>query len=274
MSIGKRKEEKVSYDAKERSAWIKKYKIEMLLKPTLVKVFSVAVCSLLLVALTRGVVRAANGECPKEELVCFSSNSPAKASEVNSNFTKVVDWIEQKVGGVGKSTSVGTSDISTVGSVNSGSINTSGLVKTGALDVGGNMTFSSAAPRYSTWESAVKGDGGVSIVNDNDIYKELMIVGNNSNANYNGRRQVGIWDNAIVHGVLDAEDIRSPTNKHEDCVNSNWIDSATKQNADKSQGHSDWFHCPDGRYVAGIRILNSTNDNQKVDQIEVRCCAL
>jgi hypothetical protein len=59
---------------------------------------ALAVAALLLVG--NNVTAAYYPGCVTD-LACFSANTPARASDVNDNFAKVVDWIEQKLGPVG-----------------------------------------------------------------------------------------------------------------------------------------------------------------------------
>ncbi len=55
----------------------------------------------LLAALVGTVASAADGACPNGLPFCFASDTPASASEVNTNFAQLKEWVEAKVGLVG-----------------------------------------------------------------------------------------------------------------------------------------------------------------------------
>jgi hypothetical protein len=62
--------------------------------------------------------------------------------------------------------------------------------------IGGNYALT---PNYSSWATYGTGDGGAAVYNDNNAYRTLMIVGNNSAG---GNRRVGIWDHLTVNGNI------------------------------------------------------------------------
>lgn len=74
------------------------------------------------------------------QLVTFTANSPAVASEVNGNFTQLHAWLEQKVG------AVGTNNISTTGTLTSGAI---------------TSTSSISAPSITTTTQTVNGNAAI-----------------------------------------------------------------------------------------------------------------
>lgn len=47
------------------------------------------------------VASAADGACPNGLPFCFAADTPALASEVNTNFAQLKEWLEAKVGAVG-----------------------------------------------------------------------------------------------------------------------------------------------------------------------------
>ena len=80
----------------------------------------------------------------------------------------------------------------------------------GNSTVGGNSAVKGIAFNNSSWHTIYNSTGAGSsvgyIVSDNDVYKKLMIFGNNTAG---GVRKVGIWDDLEVNGT-----ITSPTITH------------------------------------------------------------
>ncbi|MDP2272890.1 MAG: hypothetical protein Q8N23_27080 [Archangium sp.] len=56
--------------------------------------------AVVIAALIGTAASAANGACPNGLPFCFNSNTPALASEVNTNFSQLKEWLESKVGTV------------------------------------------------------------------------------------------------------------------------------------------------------------------------------
>lgn len=132
------------------------------------------------VALTTAatVAYAASPVCANGIPFCFQPDEPALASEVNTNFAQLKTWLESKVGATG--------------SVASPSVD----VTTRAVRA------SSYSPEYAGWGAVATGPGGAAIVNDNGVYKALMVVGNSSAG---GGRVVKVFDELQVSGrVLSA----------------------------------------------------------------------
>jgi hypothetical protein len=65
-----------------------------------------------------------------------------------------------------------------------------------AGSIGGSYALT---PSYSTFGQYGQGDGGAAIYNENNAFKTLMIIGNNSAG---GTRHVGLWDDVTVNGNL------------------------------------------------------------------------
>ena len=65
------------------------------------------------------------------------------------------------------------------------------------LDVIGAEANYGYTPHYQNWATYGTGDGGAAIYNDNNGYKTLMLVGNNSAG---GQRRVSVWDSLMVNG--------------------------------------------------------------------------
>jgi hypothetical protein len=130
------------------------------------------------------------------QLVTFTANTPARASEINGNFSQLQSWLEAKVG------SVASPDITA-----SGALRVTGPA---ALDGGvttPNLTATKAAvqryaPPYGTLSNAPAdvGAGGATIVNDNGTRRRLVIVGNNLNGT---SHEVEVQDNLYVSGKTD-----------------------------------------------------------------------
>lgn len=57
-------------------------------------------------ALVGTAASAANGACPNGLPFCFSVDTPALASEVNTNFMQLKEWLESKVGAVGSAVKI------------------------------------------------------------------------------------------------------------------------------------------------------------------------
>ena len=104
------------------------------------------------------------------------------------------------------------------GIVNAHQCNADGVCETqnisavGNITATGNLTVSGSAqaakfdgayvPRYQTWVSQGRGEGGAAIYNDNGSYDALMIVGNDQGLGYN--RWVRVWDSLWANIRIDA----------------------------------------------------------------------
>ncbi|MBI3273447.1 MAG: hypothetical protein HYZ53_30970 [Planctomycetes bacterium] len=71
------------------------------------------------------------------------------------------------------------------------------------VEAEGDVQTRKVLPRYTTWSpiTPTEPTGGAAIVNDNDAYKELMVVGNYSADG--ARRKVGLYDDVTTHGDLE-----------------------------------------------------------------------
>src|SRR5262245_21809375 len=58
-----------------------------------------------------GVAVAATGDCPNGLPFCFSANSPARASEVNTNFAQLKEWVDKKLDANGSGSLVTTGNV-------------------------------------------------------------------------------------------------------------------------------------------------------------------
>lgn len=112
-------------------------------------------------------------------------------------------------------------------------------------------------PSYADW-SADTGAGGSAIVNDNNVYKKLMVIGNNSAG---GARQVGIWDHLTVHGNMTASgQLAGGSLRQRACQ---WR-NASPYSLGNNQNHT--VTCAAGEYMAGWSCYAS-------DRIDGNCQA-
>ncbi|MBL8933062.1 MAG: hypothetical protein JNM69_00825 [Archangium sp.] len=70
-------------------------------RSTLRRALKFAASGGLLAVLLGTVASAADGACPNGLPFCFAADTPASASEVNTNFAQLKEWLEAKVGVVG-----------------------------------------------------------------------------------------------------------------------------------------------------------------------------
>jgi hypothetical protein len=122
-------------------------------------------------------------------------------------------------------------------------------------------------PVYSSWGSLPFGAGGAGIVNDNNNYKTLMIVGNTSAG---GAREVGLWDDARVSGNLTVGQGLSVPNYA-------WSGGPYDQ-TDVSKVACDpsvsTETCPQGSFVCGITFSHICGDAWYNEKFHVQCCKL
>ncbi len=131
-----------------------------------------------------GVAFAASPPCTNGIPFCFQANSPALATEMNTNFAQLKTWLEAKTGGTGTAAAP-SRDISTPGNI-----------------TGAKLTATGYAPAYQNWntfQTSGTGAGGAGIVNDNVSYRALMVVGNTSGG---GARHISLFDDVTVNGAL------------------------------------------------------------------------
>lgn len=137
----------------------------------------------LLVGLTSGLALA--GTCTAilpAPMVTLCPGQPALAADLNTNFSQMITWVEQKLGPVSNKDS----------------------------------TMQRIIPSYAAWSAAAVGtaNGGAAIVNDNTSYQALMVVGNTSAG---GVHKLNLYDdvqierNAVVKGALTADSLATNT---------------------------------------------------------------
>ena len=131
-----------------------------------------------------GLLTALVASAAFAQLVVFQPDTPALASQVNANFTQLKTWLEAKVGAV------------TSSGVTATSVTTPSLTATTAT-VNGTLSAINYLPPYGDWSALPGyGAGGAGIVNDNNTYKRLMLVGNSAAGL--GARQVQVYDDLTV----------------------------------------------------------------------------
>lgn len=96
----------------------------------------------LLAVVVAPLALAANGNCPNGLPFCFEADRPALASEVNTNFAQLKEWLELKVGPVDGGTVTGSSATfsgaaTITGQTIVGSLSSAGQATVGALSVQG-----------------------------------------------------------------------------------------------------------------------------------------
>ncbi len=141
-----------------------------------------AMGSVVVLAASVGTALAANGNCPNGFPFCFAADQPAVASQVNHNFSQVLEWLEAKTG-ARATAGVQTPTVTTTGNVN---MNNGGQLigtGTGAFHIN---TLPAAGTLYLNWHS---GAGGVIV--GNGASAPAVTMQSNGNVNLttvNGRR--------------------------------------------------------------------------------------
>ncbi len=181
-------------------------------------------------------------------LVSFNPNEAAMASSVNGNFNLLKTWLEAKVGPVTNTNIV-----------------TSGNVTAANVTASGKLISASIAPVYGDW-AALSGSftGGAGIVNDNVVYKTLMVVGNTSQGTL--RRNVSLYDDVFIGG-----DLLVPGN-----IWSGVSNDMPEARFSNSAAALTFTNCPAGKFVCGIAVGHASGDSQYFSgaRIAVRCCFL
>jgi hypothetical protein len=95
---------------------------------------------------------AANGNCPNGLPVCFSADTPARASDINLNFATLKEWAERKTGLVGNNT------IATDGGVR--------VIGSDVVIVGGNLD----SPMLKTTSGGVLFPNNARVTSSGDAY--------------------------------------------------------------------------------------------------------
>lgn len=86
-----------------------------------------------------------------QTLTPMVADQPAKADDVNGNFTLLKQWLEAKVGAVGSNLAAGTGNISTSGSISGGSLSTGGTLNATGSVTGGTLVSNGDVRMGSTF---------------------------------------------------------------------------------------------------------------------------
>ncbi|HEY1086048.1 MAG TPA: hypothetical protein VGE37_00080, partial [Archangium sp.] len=174
------------------------------------------------------------------------ADSPAQASQVNANFNQLKTWLEAKVGVV-----------------------TDTQVRAARLSADAYM------PNYANWNTyAPSLTGGAGIVNDNQSFQSLMIVGNTSAG---GARRVRLYDDvsiptgnlSVSNGCSVGGDLSVGGNAWgSGPTGQGWVSRAPCLPQTSSQ------RCPSGQYVCGLNFQHSCGANWWEEQYTLECCSL
>jgi hypothetical protein len=134
-------------------------------------------------------------------LKTFCAGDPALAADINSNFQALAKDLEAKVGTVTDANVTVKSNAAVTGTTTlTGKLTaTGGAAVTGVLTADG-VKSGYIAPAATTWEAdSGKAVDGALILNDNNLYKALMIVGRTGS---DGLRKVQLYDDVTVNSTL------------------------------------------------------------------------
>jgi hypothetical protein len=173
----------------------------------------------LLILCAGGVTAATASLDCADGLICFSPNTPAKASEVNSNFSKMATWVEEAVGPIDNPV---IQTIDQAVSIN-GELSANGDLSAASANLTGNLTAGA-----TTLESAT--------INGSITLKETDTDIDTSNGDVSMEVKDGRLQ--IINMSLC------------DCVN--FGDSTLFQN-------SQMYECPENRVLTGIFSTGSTS---------------
>ncbi|MER2566837.1 MAG: hypothetical protein ABTQ32_39295 [Myxococcaceae bacterium] len=168
----------------------------------------------------------------------FCADDPALASEVNANTQQLARLVEAKVGALGPA------------STGNGNVAASSVSATR-----GSVSF--FTPPYAVWTGNTGdiGAGGATILNDNDAFRALMVVGNTSAGG--ARRQVKVFDDLTVIGRLNVQEKQCHTIANT-CQATGTLEFLDRQS----------MMCPTDEVLQG---LSATNCGGTV-RIAITCC--
>lgn len=178
------------------------------------------------------------------QLVTFTANAPALASDVNANFNQLKTWLETKVGSVANAGITATSV-------------TAPRVEAGYLPL-----------QYADW-TAVSSTfpNGTGILNDNAGYKALMVVGNTSAGG--AFRKVQLYDDVLVSRNLSVNgDLSCGANAWGSGPN---IQSGIDRGPCPAAAGQ---RCPNGQYMCGISFNHGCGVNWWQEGVNIECCSL
>jgi hypothetical protein len=141
-----------------KPSWLRRVRSTARRRPIAVTGGALAALLVLLVPVTAlSETPAGCTDAASMDLCLFIAGQPAVAEEVNSNFSKMLGWLEEKVGDVGSpditttgdvsagqvsAASVTATDIIATGDVTADTVTTTGAVAAGQLDLGGSINSS------------------------------------------------------------------------------------------------------------------------------------
>lgn len=227
--------------------------------------FGIVAVGMLLCA---GVVRAASATCPDGLPACFVANSPALASDINTDLSTLRDWIEMKSGGVDAGVNV----------VHTGNVRIQASTTPNATEAASaNSPFFFSGPISDGQNNTT----GVEFRHDN--LTQGVGIG------YNSIYACGTNPSVDLHlkakGPIGGVYTMSPAN----------FSSNVYVNGDFSVGSNSWgsgpstptgyvsmgsctseaiSRCPNGQFVCGFRINHGCGVNWYDNTFEVECCAL
>jgi hypothetical protein len=209
--------------------------------------------------------------CPGGELFCFSPNTPAKSREVNHNFARVTDWIDQKVGTPGDPNVDIQGDVTVAAGKN--------VTAGGNVSASGDLSTSSylTVTQGALFDCA--GCGSTSTLRGSSDWGDMTIQGRVLSATSNihlsppGGSDVIIDDtyraaggsNTGAAGLQVEGNIVANANTRDGCAWTGCYDSP------------EVLYCPDGKYMAGISLPEyggneGTCGNE--DDFSIYCCEL
>ena len=224
--------------------------------------------------LVTGVQEArAWGSCPgllePYGLKTFCAGNPALASDINGNFQALAKDLEAKVGTVTDANVNVKSNVAVTGTTTlTGKLTANGGAVTGVLTADG-VKSGYIAPTATTWQAAnTNAVDGAIILNDNNLYKALMIMGRWGSDNWRKIllfHDVTVERSLTVKGKLTVTSTLSGTS--DICIGTYDCETLTQKNNSDCGNQK----CKDGYVMTGaqfpVSCAGSTNN-------AARCCRL
>lgn len=198
---------------------------------------------------------AASSACPNGYQYCFASGQPARAVEVNYNFSQIKEWVEAKTGGVAS------------GAASSASITTAGL----AVNTPGAASFGSTTRQMI---NLFQTGYGIGVQNSTQYFR----TGGGFAWYLNGSHNDTQWNSgggSTLMTLTSGGDLGLAGNA--------WGSGPTTQHSAPSTapnfGNANaWtsFDCPGGQFVCGLVMGHIGGDSQYWTgaRLSLRCCAL
>lgn len=121
------------------------------------------IAAVLATTLGVGSALAANGNCPNGLPFCFTADEPARASDVNHDFSQLKEWLEAKAGPITGNGITTTSAASFTGGLTAVGVTLSGAtsLNSGASVTGGRLIVNGGLTSTGYQASCAEGDGSV-----------------------------------------------------------------------------------------------------------------